>query len=128
MGKEPLEQFEEEWTAWLDRPTALSPKMAAQRVAGRLKEPPRPSWRSWWFLRRRPVTALVALLVFFGFSLLLLRNESRQPPQTAAANLTMPAPSGNVLVIKLDSETSLYLTLATALDSAEGESDSGDLL
>jgi len=126
MSKQPMQRFDEDWQQWLDRPTELSPQMAAQRVKGRLKESPHPRWQMTW----RPLLAVAALfaLVIVGIWGPAQRPAPVEPAAPLIDLLAAAAPSTDVLVIQLDSETPLYLTLASDRKRTLPESNPGDLL
>ncbi|MCH9647479.1 MAG: hypothetical protein K0U98_04520 [Deltaproteobacteria bacterium] len=129
MSKKPGEDWEDAWRVWLDRPPRKSPEQAARAVSDRLSSSKAPANRESWVWLWRPLVAVAALLIAVAAVWLWVPWKEQKPKVMAAANeLSLPSLGDDVLVIWLDSETPLYLTLASDPDGRPAESNSGGLL
>lgn len=98
-------RLEEQWKRWARRPPATPADVAARRLVARLEEERR---RQAVLPRRWGVLAAV------GAALLAVVLAVRGPdPAPAAGVVERPPLKEGVVLIWLDSETPLYLTLAT---------------
>jgi hypothetical protein len=111
----PEDRFDAAFRSWAERPPRTAPEEAARRLASRLPERRLAGRRS---LAGRPALWLAAAAVALAAGLALVvgslgpRWERRAPAEAAAPPAGVPlAPTGDVLVIELDSETTLYMTL-----------------
>lgn len=111
-----FDPFEGALRAWAGRPPRTPPEEAARSIAERLPERrrarPRPA------LRPTLTLAAAVLLVAMGLAVWLAplgsdRAPGDRPPNTGAAPAygVPVAPAGDVLVIELDPETTLYMNL-----------------
>jgi hypothetical protein len=110
-------RFEEALRAWAGRPPRTPPEEAARRIAERLPER-RPARGP---LARPAVRAVVLLaaavfVLAVGLALFLGPLAPGRSPEPAGAGAAPPAgvpvaPAGDVLVLELDAETTLYMTL-----------------
>lgn len=91
-------QFENEWRAWLERPTRLSPQHAAARVRAVAGSAPRRPWTLRWAVAG--VTVVVALL-----AVVLSLGHRPLAPRPAVR------PAEGVVVMWLDEDTPLYMNL-----------------
>ncbi len=123
MSKQTTDRFDQQLREWADRPAELSPKMAAQRVRGRLEPRRQSTWLRMW----RPALAVASLVALAVVGWWQVGSEQVSPDLPVTAGLVSP-PSSDVLVLWLDSETPLYLTLAGTPPEPQPESHSGDLL
>lgn len=110
---ERLDRFEGALRAWAGRPPRTPPEEAARRVAERLPE--RRAFRAWPI---RPAVALAAaaFVAAVGIAVWLVPSGVENGPQPTEVGTPSPpgvpvAPAGDVLVIELDPETTLYMTL-----------------
>ena len=116
---DPWKQFERDWSRWVRKPTALSPREAAARVSSRLS-PRRPPL----FFRPLPVAAAVILVIFLG-AFLFLTPEKPDPvsfvhlPEYTGLDTPL---SDNVVVIWLTPETPLYMGLKSPTQKPGGSS------
>ena len=112
----PDERFDAALRSWAERPPRTEPEEAARRLAPRLPERGlagrRPvAGRPALWLAAAAVALAAGLAVFVGS--LGPRWERRAPAEAAAPPAGVPlAPAGDVLVIELDPETTLYLDLS----------------
>ncbi len=112
-----LNEFEERFRRWAQRPPETSPEEAARQVVGRLPAR-RATFRPWHGLAAAAVLALVVV------SWLLLGpggNPGQTPPilKTEVAESAHPADSDEVL-LWLDESTPLYMTFAPAGQEGNG--------
>ncbi|HMB55563.1 MAG TPA: hypothetical protein VKU40_19755 [Thermoanaerobaculia bacterium] len=112
------EQFTDAWRERVEAPTEIPPHAAATRVLARLDERRRrPLLRrtSFWRVALAGAAALVVLLV-----LSLRLTAPPAVPDQAGEVLAEATPGENELLLWLDEETPLYLTLEpTAADDGE---------
>lgn len=108
-------RFEEALRAWGGRPPRTPPEEAARRIAERL-----PGRRAVRGPLARPAVRRVALLaaavsvLAVGLALYLgplAPGRAADPAVTAPPAGVPVAPAGDVLVLELDPETTLYMTL-----------------
>jgi hypothetical protein len=104
----PEDRFDAAFRSWAERPPRTAPEEAARRIASRLPERRLAERRS---LAGRPALWLAAAAVALAAGLALVVSSlgprwERRPP----AGVPL-APAGDVLVIELDHETTLYMTL-----------------
>lgn len=129
-----LEGVEERWRRWARRPPRTSPETAAHRVLARLAEPdPQPGWQpagGWTSRSARRLVAAALALAAVGIWLLTAGppwplpapdtdpgpgTESDESPSAAVRSVEVPeAPTmaEGVVLMWLDAETPLYMTLA----------------
>jgi len=101
--------FEDAWRRAADRPPRLAGSAAARRVVARLEPPPRRRAALRW-AAAAGLAAVLALAVALGWWD-SRRSESLLAPETvAAAEAPLPLDDG-VVLLWLDDETPLYLTL-----------------
>lgn len=136
----PEDRFDAALRSWAERPPRTAPEEAARRIAARLRERPaarRPGWlRAVRFPERlagrrpwrggtagRPSLWLAAAAVVLALGLGLALGplgpgrEAHPPAEAGGPPPGVPvAPAGDVLVIELDPETTLYMTLGGRLD------------
>lgn len=105
--------FDEALRAWAARPPETPPEEAARRLLGRLprrRAGASPSRTVAWL-------AAACLVATLGATLFVLDRgpEPERPPagEAPAAAPVPVAPPGDVLVIELDPETTLYMNLGT---------------
>lgn len=129
MKKKPIEDLEDAWRVWLDRPPRTSPEQAARAISDRLSRSgtgPRNLPR---FSLRRPLLAAALLLITVAVGWRFLPWKGQDARVVAvAAEPSVPALGEDVLVMRLDSKTLLYLTLPSDPDGRPAESNPGDLL
>jgi len=136
----PDERFDAALRSWGERAPRTTPEEAARRLADRLPERPA-GWRPGWLravrfpeglaggapwrggTAGRPALwlAAAALVLALGLGLVLGPlgpfRDPRLPAEAAAPPAGVPvAPAGDVLVIELDPQTTLYMTLGGPLD------------
>lgn len=111
---EASERFDEALRAWAGRPPRTEPAEAARRIAGRLPDrQPVAAFR----LPLRLVVALAAAVLALGVGLAVSLAPERAPGRgvpdagTTAPSGASLAPAGDLLVIELDPETTLYMNL-----------------
>jgi anti-sigma-K factor RskA len=111
-----MDRFDAAFRSWAERPPRTAPEEAARRLGSRLPERRLAERRS---LAGRPKLWLAAAAVALAAGLALVvgslgpRWERREPAEAAAPPAAVPlAPAGDVLVIELDPETTLYLDLS----------------
>jgi hypothetical protein len=119
----PDDRFDAAFRSWAERPPRTGPEEAAGRLAPRLPERLSDRRSRWVHAARRPAFWLAAAAVLLALSLGLFMEPpgsrwGRRPPAAAAAPpAAVPlAPAGDVLVLDLDPETTLYMTLGGPLD------------
>jgi hypothetical protein len=109
------ERFADAWRQRVEAPTEVPPHAAASRVLARLDERRRRPFHrraSFWRVALTGAAAVVVLLV-----LSLRLNAPPAVPDQAGEVLAEATPGENELLLWLDEETPLYLTLeATATD------------
>lgn len=113
------DRFDEALRAWAGRPPRIPPEEAARRIAERLPEPRaaaprrpgvRPAVRLAVALAAAVFVLAVGLTLFVGP--LGPGRGAESPDAGAAPPSGVPvAPAGDVLVLELDPETTLYMTL-----------------
>jgi hypothetical protein len=106
-------RFEEALRAWAGRPPRTPPEEAARRIAERLPER-RAAHKP--VLRAVVLLAAAVFVLAVGLALFLGPLGPGRSPEPAGAGATPPAgvpvaPAGDVLVLELDAETTLYMTL-----------------
>lgn len=112
-----LDQFDEALRAWAGRPPRTPPEEAARRIAERLPERRptglRPAVRFALALAAAVFVVAVGLAVWLAPLGPDRRPEVRAPGHRSAPPSGVPvAPTGDVLVIELDPETTLYMNLS----------------
>lgn len=119
----PDERFDAALRSWAGRAPRTAPEEAARRIAAGLPErlAGRRPWRIGAGGRPALWLAAAALVLALGLGLVmgpLGPSPDLRPPAAAAAPPPgVPvAPAGDVLVIELDPETTLYMTLGGRLD------------
>ena len=108
----PMDRFDAAFRSWAERPPRTPPEEAARRLVPRLPARRLAGHRS---VAGRPALWLAAAAVVLAVGLTAVlgpRWERRASAEAAAPPAGVPlAPAGDVLVIELDSETTLYMTL-----------------
>ena len=120
----PDDRFDAAFRSWAGRPPRIGPEEAAGRLASRLPERLSDRRSRWVHAGRRPALWLAAAAVLLAVGLAALRvgpfsplGDRPPPADGAAPSAAVPlAPAGDVLVIDLDPETTLYMTLGGPLD------------
>lgn len=108
MTNDSRQRFEEAFRSWAERPPHTPADEAARRVIARLPEHRGARWSSGRRLRFATAAAGLALLLGIGWSLL-------PKPQGAPAQereVALPPLADDVVLLWLDKETPLYLTIA----------------
>ena len=95
-----FDRFDEALQSWVDRPTRLSPHMAAVRVRAAIESSPRRRWV--W----RPLVTVVAMALAVVALVVALRDV---PRSTGLAD--RPEAKPGVAVMWLDAQTPLYMNL-----------------
>lgn len=113
---ERLDRFDGALRAWADRPPRTAPDEAARQIGERLPERrqarARPAVRLAVALAAAALVAAVGVAVWLGPAGSELGPADRAPDSGAGPPSGVPvAPAGDVLVIELDPETTLYMTL-----------------
>lgn len=107
MSDDRNERLEEQWRRWARRPPATPADVAARRLVARLEKE-----RAQRVLPRRwgVLAAAAAALLVVALAVPLAVREPVAPP---SAVVERPPLKEGVVLIWLDSETPLYLTLAS---------------
>lgn len=114
-----LERFEEALRRWAERPVAPPPPWPVPRTSRAGERPALPRWQL--------VAASLAVAAALATASLLLRswwapvNEAHTAAPVAAASVAAVASADEVLVLWLDPDTPLYLTLPAAAEAAGTE-------
>lgn len=108
MNERRQDPFDEAFRSWAERPSPTPADEAARRVRARLPERPQGRWLSGSRLRLATAAAGLALLLIVGW-FTMPRFEA---PSTLRQELSLPPLSDDVVLLWLDDETPLYLTVA----------------
>lgn len=95
-----LDRFDEALQSWADRPTRLSPHMAAVRVRAAIESAPRRRW-AW-----RPLVTVATAALAVVALVVMLRDVPR-----SAGLADRPEAKPGVAVMWLDAQTPLYMNL-----------------
>jgi len=110
MSRSPLEELEDRWKSWAERPPRTSPEDAARQVLARLDDGERRRaprmWRGTW------LAAAAAVLLAVAVGLFAPHLPSPQTSSPRTAEVAAPPLDDGVVLIWLDSETPLYMSFA----------------
>jgi hypothetical protein len=108
MTDDSRQRFEEAFRRWAERPPHTPADEASRRVIARLPQHRGERWLSGSRLHFATAAAGLALLLGFGWSLLPKTQE--EPLQER--EVALPPLPDDVVLLWLDNETPLYLTIA----------------
>jgi hypothetical protein len=109
MKPDDQQLFDEAFRKWSERPLGISPDVAARRLMAQLPERRKGGWFSGHQLRFATAAAGLALALIISW--VTLPRVSRAP--TMAQQLALPPLSDDVVLLWLDNDTPLYLTVAS---------------
>lgn len=109
MSEKRRDSFERAFKSWAERPPATPPDQAAARVVSRLPERKGRFWLVGSQLRFAATAAALMIALVVGW--VTLRPE---PPAAipATSEVVLPPLEENVVLLWLDEQTPLYLTVA----------------
>lgn len=107
MSRTPIEDFENRWKSWAERPPRTSPEAAARQVLARLDEGERPTLPRVGLPHMRWLAAAAAVLLAMAVGLF-----APSSPPARTAEVAAPPLDDGVVLIWLDSETPLYMSFA----------------
>ena len=111
--------FADAWRRRLEAPPAIAPRSAAARVVARLAERDRRPWYARTSLLRPALAGAFACAVLLALSLRLTAPPAI--PDEAGEVLIATTPGADELVLWLDDETPLHLTLGPSTGDAGDE-------
>lgn len=109
MSEEPKDSIDRAFKSWAERPPSTPPEQAAVRVVGQLTKQGRWSLLVGSRLRFATVAAALMLAVVFGWVTLRPVPPAAGP---ATKEVALPPLEENVILLWLDEQTPLYLTVA----------------
>ena len=108
MRDREMERFDEALKAWAERPLETPPDEAVQELLAHLPEKQTGAWLADWRWRLATATTGLALLVMVGWATLF----EDPGPSTIGEEVALPPLHEDVVLLWLDEETPLYLTVA----------------
>jgi len=109
MNHPEMDRFDEALRVWADQAPKTPSDEAARQVLARLPERRRRGWFPGSQLRLATAGAGLALLLLIGWATL----PESPVPLIASEEMALPPLPDDVVLLWLDSETPLYLTVAT---------------
>jgi hypothetical protein len=110
MKDSEMDRFDEALRVWANQVPQTPADEAARQVLARLPERRRGGWLTGSQLRLATAGVVLALLLVIGWATL----PQSPVPLSASEELAQPPMSEDVVLLWLDSETPLYLTVATS--------------
>ncbi len=102
------DRFDRQLEIWGSRPPSTTPAVASRRVLAALPEEGSGQWTSVRVVRWATAMATLVLLLVVSWA---VRPDPTGTP-VADSDLALPPLAGDVLLLWLDDETPLYLTVA----------------
>lgn len=114
MTEQDQNRFDEAFRDWARQPSPTAADAAARQVVARLPEGSRQPWLAGNWLRLASATAGLALMLVVAWA------TRPGPPDTSSVEVMLPPLQEDVVLLWLDDQTPLYLTVAPP--AAEGGS------
>lgn len=106
------DRFDEAFKSWADQPPQTPADEAARQVMARLPERRSRQWFSGSWPRLASAAAGLALVLVLGWTTLNRSAELSPAVAPSTEEVALPPLSENVVLLWLDKETPLYLTVA----------------
>lgn len=109
MTRHDEDRFDQDFRQWASRPPDTLPEEAARRVLARLSEGPIRGWVWQRPIRLASATVGLILILMVGW---LSGPRRSQVPSATDGGINLPPLPDDVVLLWLDDETPLYLTVA----------------